>query len=137
MERSVGVRVSPRAPSFELRFKTGMNLSFQCCAPVAQLDRASGYGPEGCRFESYRVHHFYFKFFPSLLHFSLLLSKSYFVLFLYKKSNPAIITGLHAKNVSIFFSFPDRPQNLQGLQRGSPLPRLVWDLFSLVENNFV
>ena len=28
-------------------------------APVAQLDRASGYGPEGCRFESYREHHFY------------------------------------------------------------------------------
>ncbi len=27
-------------------------------APVAQLDRASGYGPEGCRFDSYRVHHF-------------------------------------------------------------------------------
>ena len=27
-------------------------------APVAQLDRASGYGPEGCRFKSYQVHHF-------------------------------------------------------------------------------
>ena len=26
-------------------------------APVAQLDRASGYGPEGCRFKSYQVHH--------------------------------------------------------------------------------
>ena len=29
-------------------------------APVAQLDRASGYGPEGCRFKSYQVHHFIF-----------------------------------------------------------------------------
>ena len=28
--------------------------------PVAQLDRASGYGPEGWGFDSLRVHHFYF-----------------------------------------------------------------------------
>ena len=27
-------------------------------APVAQLDRAFGYGPEGCRFESCRAHVF-------------------------------------------------------------------------------
>ena len=34
-------------------------------APVAQLDRASGYGPEGCRFDSYRVHHLSFFSFHS------------------------------------------------------------------------
>ena len=28
-------------------------------APVAQLDRASGYEPEGREFESPRAHHFY------------------------------------------------------------------------------
>ena len=28
------------------------------CAPVAQLDRASGYEPEGREFESPRAHHF-------------------------------------------------------------------------------
>ena len=28
------------------------------CAPVAQLDRVSGYEPEGRRFESFRAHHF-------------------------------------------------------------------------------
>ncbi len=28
-------------------------------APVAQLDRAFGYGPEGCRFESCRAHGFH------------------------------------------------------------------------------
>src|SRR5215472_10464090 len=28
------------------------------CAPVAQLDRASGYEPEGREFESLRAHHF-------------------------------------------------------------------------------
>ena len=27
------------------------------CAPVAQLDRASGYEPEGRMFESFRAHH--------------------------------------------------------------------------------
>jgi hypothetical protein len=27
------------------------------CAPVAQLDRASGYEPEGRQFESVRAHH--------------------------------------------------------------------------------
>ncbi len=26
-------------------------------APVAQLDRASDFGSEGCRFESYQAHH--------------------------------------------------------------------------------
>ena len=26
-------------------------------APVAQLDRVSGFGPEGCRFESYPGYH--------------------------------------------------------------------------------
>ena len=35
-----------------------VNESLLKIAPVAQLDRASGYGPEGCRFDSYRVHHF-------------------------------------------------------------------------------
>ncbi len=33
-------------------------LYYHANAPVAQLDRASGYGPEGCRFKSYQVHHF-------------------------------------------------------------------------------
>ena len=32
-------------------------LSFRGCAPVAQLDRASGYEPEGRGFESLRAHH--------------------------------------------------------------------------------
>src|SRR4051794_25465577 len=31
--------------------------SFLQCAPVAQLDRASGYEPEGRMFESCRAHH--------------------------------------------------------------------------------
>jgi hypothetical protein len=30
------------------------------CAPVAQLDRASGYEPEGREFESPRAHHIFF-----------------------------------------------------------------------------
>ena len=30
----------------------------QCAAPLAQLDRASGYGPEGQEFESLRVRHY-------------------------------------------------------------------------------
>ena len=30
---------------------------FLKCAPVAQLDRASGYEPEGRQFESVRAHH--------------------------------------------------------------------------------
>ena len=30
---------------------------FACGAPVAQLDRASGYEPEGREFESLRAHH--------------------------------------------------------------------------------
>ena len=32
---------------------------FLHCAPVAQLDRASGYEPEGREFESPRAHHFF------------------------------------------------------------------------------
>src|SRR5436305_11023157 len=31
---------------------------FLCCAPVAQLDRASGYEPEGREFESPRARHY-------------------------------------------------------------------------------
>jgi hypothetical protein len=31
------------------------------CAPVAQLDRASGYEPEGREFDSLRARHFPFK----------------------------------------------------------------------------
>ncbi len=31
----------------------------QLSAPVAQLDRVSGYEPEGRRFESFRAHHFF------------------------------------------------------------------------------
>ncbi len=31
----------------------------QCRAPVAQLDRVSGYEPGGRRFESFRARHFY------------------------------------------------------------------------------
>jgi hypothetical protein len=31
---------------------------FECCAPVAQLDRASGYEPEGREFEPLRARHF-------------------------------------------------------------------------------
>ena len=27
-------------------------------APIAQLDRAFGYGPKGCGFDSYWAHHF-------------------------------------------------------------------------------
>ncbi len=42
-------------------------------APVAQLDRASGFGPEGCGFESCRAHliqSFLYLFFPySLFYF--------------------------------------------------------------------
>jgi hypothetical protein len=30
------------------------------CARVAQLDRVSGYEPEGREFESLRAHHFFF-----------------------------------------------------------------------------
>ena len=30
------------------------------CAPVAQLDRATGYEPVGRRFDSFRAHHFFF-----------------------------------------------------------------------------
>ena len=33
-------------------------VDFKNCAPVAQLDRASGYEPEGREFESLRAHHF-------------------------------------------------------------------------------
>ena len=35
-------------------------LIFIYSAPVAQLDRASGYEPEGREFESPRAHHFFF-----------------------------------------------------------------------------
>src|ERR1700681_287887 len=35
-----------------------MLTSTHSCAPVAQLDRASGYEPEGREFESPRAHHF-------------------------------------------------------------------------------
>lgn len=42
-------------------------------APVAQLDRASGYGPEGLGFESLRVYHFkFYKNFNSSIDFSLI-----------------------------------------------------------------
>src|SRR5229473_5650122 len=34
-------------------------LNFNYSAPVAQLDRASGYEPEGREFESLRAHHFF------------------------------------------------------------------------------
>ncbi len=34
-------------------------ITFLCCAPVAQLDRASGYEPEGREFESPRAHHIF------------------------------------------------------------------------------
>ena len=31
-------------------------------APIAQLDRASGYGPEGLGFKSLWVYHFFYRF---------------------------------------------------------------------------
>src|SRR5258707_1057528 len=34
-------------------------LNFNYSAPVAQLDRASGYEPEGREFESLRAHHYF------------------------------------------------------------------------------
>ncbi len=42
----------------------GSNPSFSAkvYAPVAQLDRVSGYEPEGRRFNSFRAHHFYYLF---------------------------------------------------------------------------
>jgi hypothetical protein len=38
--------------------RRGGVIIFLHCAPVAQLDRASGYEPEGREFESPRAHHF-------------------------------------------------------------------------------
>ena len=38
-------------------FTEGSNPSVSAFAPLAQLDRASGYGPEGQEFESLRVRH--------------------------------------------------------------------------------
>ena len=35
----------------------------QRSAPIAQLDRASGYGPEGLGFKSLWVYHFFYSFF--------------------------------------------------------------------------
>ena len=43
----------------DVYYSIGMKIQMKEYAPVAQLDRASGYGPEGCRFESYREHHFF------------------------------------------------------------------------------
>ena len=37
-------------------FTEGSNPSVSAFAPLAQLDRASGYGPEGQEFESLRVY---------------------------------------------------------------------------------
>ena len=37
-------------------FTEGSNPSVSASAPLAQLDRASGYGPEGQEFESLRVY---------------------------------------------------------------------------------
>ena len=39
-------------------FTEGSNPSVSASAPLAQLDRASGYGPEGQEFESLRVRHY-------------------------------------------------------------------------------
>ena len=38
--------------------KQYLNLRYKFSVPVAQLDRASGYGPEGQEFESLQVRHF-------------------------------------------------------------------------------
>ena len=37
-----------------------------CAAPVVQLDRASAFEAESCRFESYRVRQIQLNFFPDL-----------------------------------------------------------------------
>ena len=47
------LRVSPRVDE-----RRAAMLIFLNGAPVAQLDRASGYEPEGREFESPRAHHF-------------------------------------------------------------------------------
>ena len=43
--------------SCALSFEQGRLEGYPSCAPVAQLDRASGYEPEGRMFESCRAHH--------------------------------------------------------------------------------
>src|SRR5436190_9044441 len=48
-----------RAPNNRLRdVPLPRNFSHSWVAPIAQLDRASDYGSEGCKFNSYWVHHF-------------------------------------------------------------------------------
>ena len=46
-----------RIPLFPLTLSAGV-IPADLFAPVAQLDRASGYGPEGCGFELCRARHY-------------------------------------------------------------------------------
>ena len=47
-----------------------MSLLNKVCALVAQLDRASGYGPEGLGFESLQACHFFYTIFSKKSYFN-------------------------------------------------------------------
>ena len=50
-------------------------INFSSNAPVAQLDRASDYGSEGCRFESCRVYKLFGEFYATEASWTLSISK--------------------------------------------------------------
>src|SRR6185437_9910728 len=56
--RDISPTISPGYTEFKRTVhRQGGRVRVPLCAPVAQLDRASGYEPEGRMFESCRAHH--------------------------------------------------------------------------------
>ena len=85
---------------------------FTFCAPLAQLDRASGYGPEGQEFESLRV------YFSSPAKFKL--SGAFF--FLAAKVSLVTNLSLHQQGFFIFLLLPCLIRENLKVQKGANAP---------------